>query len=288
MTAPIVTYEDIRGGLADLGLGEGIALLVHSSLSSFGWVEGGAETVIKALMDLVTPEGTLMMPAFNHLRACREGKPFDPLISPTSNGRIPDTFWRMEGVCRSLNPSHSFAAWGSNAVRYTENHHLTLTVGEDSPIGMLRRDGGYQVNLGTTHGSSTAKHLAETLCNAPCLGRRREAYPVRLPSGEIAMHRTWSWRGAGCPINTKPIAIESEMNRLGLQKKGKIGNADVTCLKLDDFIRTDCELLTKGWGGFPPCSRCPVRPRDTDATIESDWDDELGRIKPAASGDGDK
>ena len=102
------------------------------------------------------------------------------------------------------------------------------------------------------------------------------------------MHRTWSWRNANCPINAKPTAIESEMNRLGLQKKGKIGDAVVTYFKLDDFVKTDRDLLTNGWGGHPPCSRCPIRPRVTEATIESDWDDELGRIKPDASGDGGK
>lgn len=34
-------------------------VMVHSSLKSFGHVEGGADTVVDALMELLTPEGTL-------------------------------------------------------------------------------------------------------------------------------------------------------------------------------------------------------------------------------------
>ena len=46
-----------------IGLQEGIDIEVHSSLSSFGYVEGGAETVIEALMECVGPSGSIFMPA---------------------------------------------------------------------------------------------------------------------------------------------------------------------------------------------------------------------------------
>lgn len=59
-----VTYEDILVGLKEAGLQQGLLAEVHSSLSSFGQVDGGAETVIRALMDAVGPEGGIVMPAF--------------------------------------------------------------------------------------------------------------------------------------------------------------------------------------------------------------------------------
>ncbi len=276
-----ITSEYIKAKLENFGFVRGDKIMVHSSLSSFGWVEGGAEAVINALKELVGLEGTILMPSFNH------GAPFygngsgifDPLQTPCTNGRIPDTFWRMKDVYRSLNPSHPFAAWGKEAQRYTKNHHLTLTMGEDSPLGLLARDDGYQINLGTTHHTTTAKHLAETINRSPCLGYRTEAYPVKLPSGSIVQYRTWSWRERGCPITDSGKYIEIEMERLNLQKKGYIGKSLATYFKLKDLVKVVLSLLDNGYAGFPSCSGCLIRPGKSKFTRPSDWSDE-NRVNP--------
>ena len=271
-----VTSEDIRSGLESLGFGRGDRLMVHSSLSSFGRVEGGAQALIKALMDLVGTEGTILMPSFNHGAPVGIGGPgvYDPLKTRCTDGRVPDTFWRMKGVHRSLNPTHPFAAWGRDAERYTKHHHLTLTMGEDSPLGLLARDGGYQLNIGTSHHTTTAKHLAETMNRSPCLGYRTEVYPVRLPDGRIVQHRTWGWRERSCPVTDSGKHIETEMERLKAQKKGYIGKSPITYFRLKDLLKVILNLLDNGYAGFLPCSRCPIRPQETSATRPSDWSDE--------------
>ena len=55
--------QNIINGLLDLGLKSGDEIEVHSSLSSFGYVDGGAETVISALKDVVGENGSIFMPA---------------------------------------------------------------------------------------------------------------------------------------------------------------------------------------------------------------------------------
>jgi len=268
-----ITQEDIKVKLQEFGFRKGDRIIVHSSLSSFGHVEGRAEAIIKALIDVVGGEGTILMPSFNH------GAPFspngtgifDPKETPTTNGKIPDTFWRMEGVYRSLNPTHAFAAWGRDAERYTKDHHLTLTMGEESPLGMIALDGGYQINLGTAHHTTTAKHVAEMINRSPCLGYRTEEYPVRLPDGSIANHRTWGWRERGCPLTDSGEFIEIEMEKRNLQKKGHIGQAFVTYFRLWDLLKTIFDMLDNGYAGFPPCSQCPIKPRVVNETRPSDW-----------------
>jgi len=268
-----INQEDIRAKLQGFGFHKGNRIMVHSSLSSFGHVAGGAEAVIKALMDVVGEEGTILMPSFNH------GAPFspngtgifDPKETPTTNGKIPDTFWRMKGVYRSLNPTHAFAAWGRDAERYTKDHHLTLTMGEESPLGMVALDGGYQINLGTTHHTTTAKHVAETINRSPCLGYRAEEYPVRLSDGSITNHRTWGWRERGCPLTDSGELIEIEMERRNLQKKGYIGESLVTYFRLWDLLKAVFDMLDNGCAGFPPCSDCPIRPGVVKETRPSDW-----------------
>ena len=65
----MVTKEMLKNALTQLGVEKGMVLEVHSSLSSFGELEGGAETVINTLKEIVTEEGSIFMPA---LRLSRE------------------------------------------------------------------------------------------------------------------------------------------------------------------------------------------------------------------------
>ena len=59
----MLTQLDIVNGLKALGLEQGAVVEVHSSLSSLGYVEGGAPTVIKALIEVVGEQGAVVMPA---------------------------------------------------------------------------------------------------------------------------------------------------------------------------------------------------------------------------------
>lgn len=268
-----MTAEDIRQGLTELGLTRGMRVLVHSSLSSFGWVEGGAKTVVDALMKVVGPDGTILMPSFNHGAPFGDSGPgyFDPMQTPTTNGRIPDTFWRQPRVLRSLNPTHPFAGWGRDAARYVTGHHETLTMGENSPLGLIARDDGVQLNLGTDHRTTTAKHLAETLYRSPCLGYRTEVHDVKLAAGTTAQHRTWGWRERTCPLTDSGELIQAEMERRQAQTTGRVGECHATWFRLKHLLQVVWGLLEQGSDGLPPCAECPIRPRRTASSVPSDW-----------------
>jgi aminoglycoside 3-N-acetyltransferase len=284
MTAAL-TQADITAGLRQLGLQAGDGVMVHSSLKSFGNVEGGPQTVIAALMEVLTSEGTLLLPSFNNGAAFETGPFFgkasetavqdlghgyyDSTATPTTNGAIPDCFWRLPGVQRSLDPTHAFAAWGKHARRYTEHHHRTLTMGPQSPLGLLQADGGYGLLLGVGYGSNTFHHVVEMSTGAPCLGQRTEAYPVKLADGRIVEGRTWAWRGGECPI-TDHTAYAEEMRPF--ERVAMIGSCRATLFKLQDAYTVIARLLAHGKGELPPCSRCPIRPRIVPQTVPSDWD----------------
>ena len=59
----MVTKNELKETLIKLGVEKGVTLEVHSSLSSFGELEGGAKTVIDTLKEIVTYEGSIFMPA---------------------------------------------------------------------------------------------------------------------------------------------------------------------------------------------------------------------------------
>ena len=69
----MVTKKEFKDALIKLGVKKGMTLEVHSSLSSFGKLEGGAETVIDTLKEIVTSEGSIFMPA---LRLSNLDSPF--------------------------------------------------------------------------------------------------------------------------------------------------------------------------------------------------------------------
>ena len=270
---PIVTRKDLIAGFLQLGLRAGSGVMVHASLSSFGHVQGGAGAVIGALMAVITPEGTLMMPSFNHGAAFAEGSAgyYHPAETHTTNGAIPDHFWQLPGVYRSLNPTHAIAAWGKHARRYTQHHHRTLTMGIHSPLGLLGEEGGYGLLLGVDFTSNTYHHVVEMSTGAPCLGQRTEAYPVELPDGRSVMGRTWGWRSQACPINDE-ARYAAEMRAKGLVKVVNIGACQAIYFRLLDCYTVDSGLLAIGMDSFPPCSRCPVRPKVIPQTVPSDWD----------------
>ncbi len=85
-------YTDILGGLRKAGLERGVLAEVHSSLRSFGYVEGGADTVIRALLDCVGTEGGIVMPAF--------------LISPPVSMDAEDTAQGVTQKLRILHENH--------------------------------------------------------------------------------------------------------------------------------------------------------------------------------------
>lgn len=268
-----ITTADISAGLRRLGLQSGDGVMVHSSLKSIGQVAGGPLAVIQALMEVLTPAGSLLMPSFNHDTAFRPGAPgyYHPQETPTINGAIPDLFWRLPGVYRSLDPTHPIAAWGKNAKRYTQYHHRTLTMGPNSPLGLLWQDGGYGLLVGVDYHANTFHHVVETATGAPCLGLRSEAYPVHLPDGRSVSGRTWGWRQEECPI-TDQLRYQPLMADRGLHQQTMIGAALVTLFRLQDCYSLVSELLENGLGPFPPCKRCPYRPRTVPHTVPSDWD----------------
>ena len=63
--SPAVTKEMILKDLKEFGIHKGDVIFLHSSLSSIGKVEGGANTVIHALIEAVSLSGTIIIPTFH-------------------------------------------------------------------------------------------------------------------------------------------------------------------------------------------------------------------------------
>ena len=174
------TVASLTRDLRALGLGPGVSVIVHASLSRLGWVCGGPVAVIEALQASVSPGGHLLMPAFTGENSepsrwksppvpeswwpvVRASMPaFDPARWPARMmGRIAETFRTFPGVVRSGHPSVSIAAWGPDALSFAEPHRLEAGLGEGSPLARLYERDGLVLLLGVDHGNDSSLHLAE-------------------------------------------------------------------------------------------------------------------------------
>lgn len=250
--------EQLKHQLRELGIFTGMNLIVHSSLKSLGHVEGGADTVVDALMDVLTPDGTLVMPSFNQSRCYRKGEIFDTASTPTINGAIPESFRLHTGVLRSENPTHAFAAWGSNAERYTAEHRLHSPLGFDSPIYRLMVDGGYCLLIGVDYSKNTFHHCVELCEHVPCLKEYGEAYEMKLSDGTVRSVTTWSWRNGDCPVNDFGLYGESVGS---IEKTGFIGEAFCRLFRLKDAYPVIAQYMK------PFCAACGIRPRVNEHSI---------------------
>jgi aminoglycoside 3-N-acetyltransferase len=176
------TVNSIYNDLKKLGVNEGDTVLVHSSLSNIGWVCGGAQAVIMALLKSIGDEGTLVMPAqspsisdpeewenppipYDWLYDVYDNMPaFDPMMTPTEGmGKIPELFRTIPNTIRSNHPQVSFTANGKFAKIITENHELTPGFGMNSPLGKMYELNAKVLFLGVGYNSCTSFHLAEAL-----------------------------------------------------------------------------------------------------------------------------
>jgi aminoglycoside 3-N-acetyltransferase len=117
-------------------------------------------------MEVITPEGTLLMPAYVAREKRRSpGFVFDPKNDCTAAGYLAETFRQMPGVMRSISARHSACAWGRYADYLTSDHHKGRNCwDETSPWYRLCELDGLVFNLGLPRSfMGTFNHCVEGL-----------------------------------------------------------------------------------------------------------------------------
>lgn len=198
ISSPSNTARLIADELLETGLRPGAVILVHSSLSRLGWVEGGPGTVIAGLRLALGAQGTLLLPAFSYASVGDDNPFFDVRTTPSCVGAIPEWFRQQPGVIRSVHPTHSVCGAGRLAAPICGEHHLDTTpVGAHSPLRRVYDFFGQVIFLGCGMAPNTSMHGVEELAKPPYLFRGYIQYQVILADGShtTLMHRHHDFRG---------------------------------------------------------------------------------------------
>ncbi len=240
---PVVNYRDLVNGIRQLGV-TGRPAIAHVSLSAFGMVRGGADTLLGALLSGVSG---LMMPAFTYTTMLipedgpdanasdygsgrdtnrmaeffKENLPADSLM-----GVVAEALRRRPDALRSMHPILSFAG-----VQVEEALKAQTYADPLAPIRVLARQGASVILMGVDHTVNTSIHYAERLS-----GRRQFIRWALTPDGVRECPGF-----PGCSDGFQ--AVESLL--AGLTRTVSIGGAQVSAFALVDLIDEVQQLLKR-------------------------------------------
>lgn len=241
----IITFDELVIKLRELGLKQGMIIEVHSSLKKFGYVVGGAQTIIDALIEVVGYNGTIIMPLHcgsnsepskwgnppcevEDVKLIRENMPaFDKKNSDTYYmGKVVDSFRRRDGVVISSHPSLAYIAWGKYAKLLCNRQSLHFPLSEESSTARLYEMKASCLLLGVDYDNCTCMHLGEY---------RSDVRPIVIEGASCNDNGQTVWKKyLDLDLDSDDfINVGKVMESKGYVNKIDIGNAICKLFKVD-------------------------------------------------------
>ena len=239
----MLDYAEFKSYFATLNLSDK-PVIAHASLKPFGYIEGGADTVLRAMLDSFK---SLVMPTFTYrsMITPEVGPPNNGIIYGTEKdinkmaisftydlradpmmGILPEAFRNHNAVKRTDHPILSFAGFNAEAALATQTLFDQL-----APIGALSDQDGWVVLINVDHTSNTSIHYAEKLAG-------RKQFVRWGLSGERIVECP-NFPGDSTGFNAIAEAIQYDVFRMNL------GNAVIQAVPIKVIINAVQDLLRK-------------------------------------------
>ena len=227
----MIGFREIASGLRSLGLDPARPVIAHASLSAFGEVRGGAETLLGALL---SSQRAVMMPAFTYktMIVPEVGPPNNALMygggenpnrmaefyhpdMPVDRliGAVAEALRRSPLARRSSHPILSFTGIGVDDALDAQTLAEPL-----APIGKLVEERGWVLLLGVDHTVNTSIHYAERLAGQASFVRW-----ALTPEGVVECPSF-----PGCSQGFQALGPDLE----GVNRRARAGNATLQAVPL--------------------------------------------------------
>jgi len=273
-SVPTVTRADIVHGLVEVGLVPGDRVLVHSSLSSFGRVEGGPDAVIDAVLDVIGPEGTVVFPTFTGDAVIEAilnegGATKTPVfskwagvkvgdiskVSPDNigTGAIPKAARQRSDFVKSHHPLYSICAKGPLAAEIAEcTDRYIFPCCERKFIHRMGERGGKTLLLGTSHATNSSIHLIAEFGGLEYKMQDKAYWFVTVPeflklSRKQQAEMLVPHLGMNLPyrLDRHYDSIEEPFKKAGVIRFARVGNADIRLMTIAEFVRVGLEAVKR-------------------------------------------
>jgi aminoglycoside 3-N-acetyltransferase len=237
--------ESLICALREMGVREGDSLIVHTSLSAVGQIEGGADAFLDALLEAVGAQGTVLVPAFRLEKDRESDFPAECLL-------------QREGAVCSRHPLLPFAALGANAAFLTANVPFHYPLGTNSPLARLHQLNGGALLIGVRYAAHAALHLAENWADAPYARRKRA---VMVDTG------IWQEMEGSPECSAGFGKIEPVLRQARIVREGYVGSAPSQYMRLQQVVSMAREMLCGNPEALlcddPDCASCVLARRFT-------------------------
>ncbi len=228
---------ELEAGFAAMGVEKGGTALVHSSFKSLGQVDGGPQAVLDALLALLGPEGTLVMPTYN-FTSWTEGHYFDLSHTKSEMGVLTELARRSPGFQRTGHPIYSFAASGRLAGELAAVESVP-SYGPGSVFDLLHQEDAVIVSLGLGFNATfTMTHHVESISGA-CRYRYEKPFSgIYVGRDGSPSLKTYSMmvRDVSRGVQTDIVPAMSRLVEQGVIKEHRVGEARCHSSRSRDFV----------------------------------------------------
>lgn len=151
----MLSKKDLLNGFSKIKI-ESDTIVVHTSYKSLGGVEGGVDTVIDVMQELIGKDGTVLFPAFN-FQSWTETHYFDVMETPSKMGMITEQARLRPNAKRSPHPIYSFSALGKRADEFA-NAEDVEAYGPNSAFALMHKINATILSIGLDFNNSFSMH----------------------------------------------------------------------------------------------------------------------------------